>query len=58
VFRTRLSWFVGDVPDGRLGDKISQEISKEFPDPVFLEFERVLFPSLLVNRKVPSVSGV
>jgi hypothetical protein len=46
------------VPDGRLGDKISQEISKEFPDPVFLEFERVLFPSLLVNRKVLSVSGV
>lgn len=35
----------------RLGDKISKEVSTEFPDPVFLEFEKVLFPSLLVNRK-------
>jgi len=36
----------------KLGDKISKEISGEFPDPVFLEFEKVMFPSMLVNRKV------
>ena len=38
--------------DIRLGDKISKEVSEEFPDPVFLEFEKVMFPSMLVNRKV------
>ena len=36
----------------KLGDKISKDISGEFPDPVFLEFEKVMFPSMLVNRKV------
>jgi DNA polymerase delta subunit 1 len=36
----------------RLGEKISNEVSSEFPDPVFLEFEKVMFPSMLVNRKV------
>jgi DNA polymerase delta subunit 1 len=39
------------VVNGRLGDKISKEVSAEFPDPVFLEFEKVMFPSMLVNRK-------
>lgn len=38
-----------------LGDKISKDISGEFPDPVFLEFEKVMFPSMLVNRKVPEI---
>ena len=36
----------------RLGDDISKDISADFPDPVFLEFEKVMFPAMLVNRKV------
>jgi len=40
------------LPNCRLGEKISNEVSREFPDPVFLEFEKVMFPSMLVNRKV------
>jgi len=35
----------------QLGDKISREVSQEFPHPVFLEFEKVMFPSMMVNRK-------
>lgn len=44
--------FEMDMSDDRLGEKISKEVSGEFPDPVFLEFEKVMFPSMLVNRKV------
>ena len=47
------------LPNCRLGEKISNEVSNEFPDPVFLEFEKVMFPSMLVNRKVsPYISYV
>ena len=42
----------------RLGDKISKNISEEFPDPIFLEFEKAMFPSMLVNRKVDPISDV
>jgi DNA polymerase delta subunit 1 len=27
-------------------------VSGEFPNPIFLEFEKVLFPSMMLNRKV------
>jgi hypothetical protein len=40
------------ISDDRLGEKISREVSREFPHPVFLEFEKVMFPSMMVNRKV------
>lgn len=35
----------------KLGKQMSLEVSKVWPDPISLEFEKVLFPSLLQNRK-------
>lgn len=34
-----------------LGKQMSQEVSKIWPAPIQLDFEKVLFPSLLQNRK-------
>ncbi|BFZ54754.1 hypothetical protein PYCC9005_001791 [Savitreella phatthalungensis] len=34
-----------------MGERISREVSEVWPDPIQLEFEKVLFPSLLQNRK-------
>lgn len=50
--------FEMDLVNDRLGEKISKEVSDEFPDPVFLEFEKVMFPSMLVNRKVQFYSSI
>lgn len=33
------------------GKRVSHEVSQVWPDPIQLEFEKVLFPSLLQNRK-------
>ncbi|ORY83185.1 DNA polymerase family B-domain-containing protein [Protomyces lactucae-debilis] len=35
----------------QLGKQISEEVSQIWPEPIQLEFEKVLFPSLLQNRK-------
>jgi DNA polymerase delta subunit 1 len=50
--------FEMDLVNDRLGEKISKEVSDEFPDPVFLEFEKVMFPSMLMNRKVYLQSSI
>ncbi|CCG81793.1 DNA polymerase [Taphrina deformans PYCC 5710] len=34
-----------------MGKQMSAEVSKVWPDPISLDFEKVLFPSLLQNRK-------
>jgi hypothetical protein len=52
MFLMLFSFSFGYLANVRLGGKISREISKEFPDPIFLEFEKLMFPSMLVNRKV------
>ena len=35
----------------RLGEEAAVRVSKEFPDPVKLEFEKVYFPYLLMSKK-------
>ncbi len=40
------------VPDAiSLGRRMAKDISALYTDPISLEFEKVLFPSLLINRK-------
>lgn len=43
---------VGDVAASmKLGEEAAEEVSKLFPNPVKLEFEKVYYPYLLMNKK-------